>query len=124
MISEYTHILEEVARTKDSSVANFAISRLITHLKKVGQMNILRTIVRELRKSDARHKALAPCVEVAKEKDATEALRRASALGITADKVMINPLLISGWRARGNGKLIDHSAKYALIKIYQKTTTK
>lgn len=124
MISTYTHLLEEVALAKDSSVASTVVARLVAHLKSTGQMSILRTIVRELRKSNARQKVLAPCVEVAKEKDAENALKKASALGITADKATINPSLISGWRAHGDGKLIDHSAKYALIQIYQKTTTK
>ena len=81
---------------------------------------MLPRILRALRKRMARHHTLRPYVEVAREKDSAEALSRAAHFGIRAKKATVNPSLIYGWRARGRGTVVDHSAKQALITIYQK----
>ncbi|MFZ2500937.1 MAG: hypothetical protein WAW90_03060 [Minisyncoccia bacterium] len=123
MIDTYTRLLEVVAETGDKATADSAITKLILHLKSVGHMNMLEEVAHELRKVAARRHALRPRVEVASIKESAVALRSAAALGISAQEVQVNHSLIRGWRAQGNGKLVDHSAKYALTQIYQKVTT-
>lgn len=120
MIDPYTRLLEAVAETEDKQIADTTVTRLIAHLKSSGRMNMLPKIVRELRKVAARRVALMPKVEVAHEGESAAALVAAASEGIIAEHANINPSLIRGWRARGNGKLIDRSAKHALVQIYQK----
>jgi F0F1-type ATP synthase delta subunit len=122
MIDEYTRLLEVAAEAEDPSVADMAVTKLIVHLKSAGRMKMLPQIARELRKVAARRHALRPVVEVAHEKEAAQALRVAAHEGITAKEANVNPTLIHGWRARMGDKLIDRSAKRALLAIYQKVT--
>lgn len=122
MLDNYTRLLEAVAETEDKEVADAAVTKLIMHMQHSGHVNMLPEIAHELRKIAARRQALAPRVEVAHEKDSVEALRAANELGINATKAQVNHSLIRGWRARADGKLIDRSAKNALIQIYQKVT--
>ena len=122
MLDNYTRLLEAVAETEDKAVADAAVSKLIMHMQHSGHTNMLPEIVHELRKIAARRHALTPRVEVANEKDSVEALREASVLGINAKRAIVNRSLIRGWRAHGGGKLVDRSAKNALLQIYQKVT--
>ncbi|MEK7086317.1 MAG: F0F1 ATP synthase subunit delta [Patescibacteria group bacterium] len=122
MIDTYTRLLESVVETGDKATADLAVTKLIVHLKSTGRMNMLSKIAGELRRVAARRQALAPHVEVAHEKESERALIAAAALGITAKHATVNTSLIHGWRAQGGGKLIDHSAKRALVQIYQKVT--
>lgn len=122
MIDTYTRLLEVVAETEDKAAADLAVTKLIVHLKSEGRMNMLTKIARELKKVAARRQALRPRVEVASEKESAGALRAAATLGIIAKHAEVNHSLIRGWRAHGDGKLVDHSAKNALIQIYQKVT--
>ena len=120
MIDTYTRLLEATAELGDTATADRAVTKLIYHLKSSGRMKMLPQIARELKKVVARRQALRPVVEVAHKEDAASALRSAAAVGIIAEEASVNPALIRGWRARGGGNLIDHSAKRALIDIYQK----
>lgn len=122
MIDTYTRLLEATAELEDKAAADAAITKLIIHLKSMGRMNMLPKIAGELRRVAARRAALRPRVEVAHESETTRALHAAAREGISARHAQVNPSLIRGWRAQGGGKLIDHSAKRALIQIYQKVT--
>jgi len=122
MIDEYTRLLEATAEIEDKAVSDAAVTKLIMHLKSAGRMKMLPQIARELRKVAARRHALRPTVEVAHEKEAASALRAAAHEGIVAPHAQVNPSLIHGWRARSANLLVDHSAKRALLHIYQKVT--
>jgi len=122
MIDTYTRLLEAVAETEDKQIADTAVTRLIAHLKSSGRMNMLPKIVRELRKVAARRQALSPRIEVAHAADSESALSAAREFGIGAERTQVNKSLVRGWRAQGGGKLVDRSAKSALIQIYQKVT--
>lgn len=122
MIDDYTRLLEATAELEDKAVSDAAITKLILHLKSAGRMKMLPEIVSELRKVAARRHALRPHVEVAHERETAAALRAAAHAGIIAKHASVNTDLIHGWRARSGDKLIDHSAKRALLHIYQKVT--
>lgn len=119
MIDTYTRLLEIAAEAEDKTISDAAVTKLILHLKSAGRMKMLPQIARELRKIAARRHAIRPYVEVAHLKEAPAALREAGAAGILATHASVNHSLIHGWRARGQGRLIDHSAKRALLHIYQ-----
>jgi hypothetical protein len=91
-------------------------------LRARGELKLLPAIVRELKARAARAEALAPRVEVAREKDAAAALTAAKREGIDAATARVNPALVSGWRAYGAGKLADRSGKRALVELYRAAT--
>lgn len=122
MIDTYTRLLEATAESGDKATSDAAITKLILHLKSAGRMKMLPQIAVELRKVAAKRHALRAVVEVAHEKESAAALRAAAHEGIVATRATINPSLIHGWRARSGDKLVDHSAKRALLHIYQKVT--
>jgi F0F1-type ATP synthase delta subunit len=122
MIDDYTRLLEATAELEDKAASDAAITKLIMHLKSAGRMKMLPAIARELRKVAARRHALRPYVEVAHQKEEAHALHAAAELGIIARHAVVNPSLIQGWRARAKGTLVDHSAKRALLRIYQQVT--
>lgn len=122
MIDEYTRLLEATAEIEDKEASDAAVTKLIMHLKSAGRMKMLPQIARELRKVAARRHALRPSVEVAHQKEAEAALRAAAHEGIVAKHASVNHSLIHGWRAKSGDKLVDHSAKRALLSIYQKVT--
>lgn len=122
MIDEYTRLLEATAELEDKAASDAAVTKLIMHLKSSGRMNMLPQIARELRKIASRRHALRPTVEVAHANEAEAALRIAAHEGIVASHAKINPALIHGWRARSGDRLIDRTAKRALLTIYQKVT--
>jgi len=123
MIDDYTRLLEATVELEDKAVSDAAVTKLIMHLKSAGRMKMLPQIARELRKIAARRHALRPYVEVAHQKEAARALCAAAAAGIVARHAVVNHSLIHGWRAREEGKLVDHSAKRALLHIYQRVTS-
>ena len=122
MIDDYTRLLEATAELEDKAASDAAITKLIMHLKSAGRMKMLPRIARELKKVAARRHALRPFVEVAHQKEEAAALRAAAEAGISARHAVVNNSLIHGWRARSAGKLVDHSAKRALLHIYQNVT--
>lgn len=118
----YTQFLREVAGLEDATVVDAAVDRLIAHLKQTGQKHVLPKLLPALRRLAAERANLEPQVEVARQSDAAAALSVAAKEGISATKASVNPELVAGWRARGGGKLIDRSAKHALMQIYQNVT--
>lgn len=122
MIDEYLRILEAAAESDDKKVHEGAVAKLIRHLKGAGRLKMLPEILREFRKVNARRKALAPFVEVASESETKHALKASADEGIAAKHAHVNHALIKGFRARGNGRLVDRSAKRGLTDIYQKIT--
>jgi F0F1-type ATP synthase delta subunit len=122
MIDDYTRLLEAAAEVEGKAASDAAVTKLILHLKSAGRMKMLPEIARELRKVAARRHALRPSVEVAHKKEEAAALRAAAEEGIIARHASINTSLIHGWRARSGGRLVDHSAKRALLHIYQNVT--
>lgn len=123
MMDSYTRVLELAAEANDEKVADEAVHKLIAHLKSNGRIKMLPQLLTELRTIAARRKSLQAQLEVASEAEKSSAVTAAKAAGIDAQTVRITPSLISGWRARANGNLIDRSGKRALIDIYQKVTS-
>lgn len=123
MIDDYTRLLETTAELGDKSVSEAAVTKLIVHLKSTGRMKMLPKIAGELRKVAARRYSLRARVEVAHRSEEAAALRAAAARGIDVSHASVNTSLISGWRARERGRLIDCTAKQALLNIYQKVTS-
>ena len=111
------------AAQKDGADAKKLVAQLVTYLKSNGREKLLPSILQDLRRLEEREAKLEPVVEVAHEKDAAHALKEAAAHGIHATKTHVNKTLIQGWRATGNGKLLDHSAKRSLIEIYRNAIT-
>ncbi len=122
MIDGYARFLEMLSSTEDEAVAESAVEKLIVHLRSSGRIGLLPKLLRELKRAQARRSVLAPHVEVAAAKDAEFALREAAKAGVVAKHATVNRSLVSGWRAHSQGLLVDHSAKRALIDIYQKVT--
>ena len=123
MTNRYAHILEAIAEQGNTTGAHEALELFIAHLKRHGREKLLTKMVRELANSAARRTAGAASIEVAHQRDATDALIQAEQIGIIAKHAKVNHELLSGWRAHAGGKLIDYSGKGALIAIYQKVTT-
>lgn len=98
------------------------VDGLVAHLKAEGRMKLLPGILRELKALEARQRTLAPSLEVASEAEKASALAAAKALGIETDHVSVNPTLIRGWRGRSGSRLVDRSAKQALVDLYQRIT--
>jgi len=119
MIDDYTRLLETTAELEDKEASDAAVTKLIMHLKSSGRMKMLPQIARELKKVAARRHALRPKVEVAHQKEEAAALRAAALEGFIVPHAVVNPSLIRGWRARKGDRLVDCSAKRALIHIYQ-----
>lgn len=92
------------------------------HLAATGRMKLLPRIMHELKALIARRTRLSPTVEVSRKEDAQTALSEAKALGIEATDVVVNDTLVSGWRARKEGLLVDRSGKRALIDLYRRIT--
>ena len=115
-IERYVKTLADAAGTP---AADTAITQLMAHLGRTGRTKLLPRILRELRQVIARRDAEAPRVEVAQASEGAAALAAASALGVQADTVQVNPLLVRGWRARSGTTLVDRSAHRALVELYQ-----
>ncbi len=101
-------------RKEDEIVGN-----LVKHLKAKGRVKLLPGILRALKTQMERSKTLGATVEVASKEEAKTALAEAKALGIDAEEAVVNPILLSGWRARKEGVLVDRSGKRALTDIYR-----
>ncbi len=93
---------------------------LVAHLKASGRMKLLPGILAELNANAKRGAMVADTVEVAHEADAHVALAEAKTLGVIASKAHVNHTLLSGWRAKSKGTLVDRSGKRALIDLYRK----
>ena len=122
MTDAYTRVLQNVLELGDPRIADGVVTHLISHLRRTGRMKLLPKIARQLRTIDARRLTLFGYLEVANEKESASALAAAQAANIATKRVRVNPDLIQGWRARSGDRLVDHSAKSALLNIYQKVT--
>ncbi|MBY0110517.1 hypothetical protein K2Y00_00700 [Patescibacteria group bacterium] len=96
------------------------MKNLMTHLKARGRVKLLPAILRSLKVAQIRNTVTGATVEVARKEDAAKALSAAATHGITADKAIVNESLLSGWRGRSKGVLVDQSGKRALTDIYQR----
>lgn len=113
--------VEAIHRLRSAGVDEKKIGdNLVAHLKSRGALKLLPGILTELRAYEARMRSVEATVETAKESGASTALAGAKDAGITATKAVVNPSLISGWRARAKGILVDHSGKRALLDLYRK----
>lgn len=110
------------ASTKEGANAKTLVKNLAKHLEEEGRMKLFPGILRDLQRLEEAQAKLAPTVEVAHAHESADALKQAATHGIHAEHAQVNPALIKGWRATGNGKLIDHSAKRELIDLYRKVT--
>lgn len=124
MKTDYARTLAAIADAKGEKEAARAVAQLVTHLKSRGRMKLLTRILAELKTIAARRDALAPRVEVARAGDGPEATRRAQSFSINAARAVVNDSLITGWRARSAGLLVDRSGKRALIEIYQRAVNR
>ncbi|MBA3789116.1 F0F1 ATP synthase subunit delta [Patescibacteria group bacterium] len=111
------------ASQQEGADAKKLVKNLTEHLKEQGRLKLLPSILADLKRLDARNTKLAASVEVAHEREAPTALKEAVARGIHAEKAHVNVSLIKGWRASGQGMLIDASAKRELIELYRSITT-
>jgi F0F1-type ATP synthase delta subunit len=111
------------ASQKDSADPKKLVAQLVKYLQASGRSKLLPSILKDLERIEAREAKLAPVVEVAHENEAAAALKHAATLGIHTTKAQVNPALIQGWRATGNGKLYDQSAKRSLVELYRNVTT-
>lgn len=123
MVDDYVRILSRIAEYCDDNAAAHAVRKLVAHLESTGRVKMLPQILRRLKALAARRAALAPEVEVAHEHDAHAALQAAAAEGIEAKHAKVNAALIAGWRGQAGDRLVDRSAKAALVNIYQKVTS-
>ncbi|GEM_PF-1903433 len=102
--------------------ASILVENLLAHLRAKGRLALLPAIARALKREEKRESCQSPLLEVAREGEKKEALHSALRSGFAAPPIVVNNSLIRGWRLRGGGTLIDHSAKRALIEIYQNST--
>ena len=123
MIDEYTRLLEIASESNDERVQHEAVDKLVLHLKSMGRVKLLSGIAQRLRIVQARKERMAPRVEVAHAGESAVALAEAAKEGIVVKHAHVNDSLIKGFRAREGGKLVDRSAKRALIDLYQNLTT-
>jgi F0F1-type ATP synthase delta subunit len=122
MTQQYAQAIWSVAQSEKAD-AKKLVKNLSEHLKKEGRLKLLPGILWDLKRLEAAQAKLMPVVEVAHERESAKALKEAKALGIHAEKAVVNHALIKGWRATGNGKLIDATAKRELIDLYRNITS-
>jgi hypothetical protein len=97
--------------------------KVIAEIHETGRAKLLPSILREIKVLEMRKAYLEPRLEVAHQKDGEAAMASAKEAGIHAARAHVNHTLLSGWRARAGGKLVDRSGKSALITIYKKVTS-
>lgn len=119
MEDKYVRLLENVEE-KDAAEA---VNVLVAHLKGVGRMKLLPRILTKLKQRMGEKKSSRPYVEVASEKELPLIQSELQTLGLHSSDVIVNPDLVSGWRIRNNGTLIDRSGKSALVNIYKNVIT-
>lgn len=96
------------------------MKNLMAHLKARGRVKLLPAILRALKVTKIRSAVTGATVEVARKEDASKALSEAAQHGINAETAVVNESLLSGWRGRSKGVLVDQSGKRALTDIYQR----
>jgi hypothetical protein len=121
MEKEYAQALHSLL-TREGANEKHVLDQLFAHLKAAGRMKLLPGIARELQKVQQRARSEGTLVEVAHKDEAHAALAEAAKLGIESKHADVNSSLISGWRARKAGTLVDRSGKRALIDLYRRIT--
>ncbi len=121
MTEQYAQALYTAAH-QEGADPKALVAHLRSSLEKQGRVKLLPGILHKLTQIEARQAKLMPLVEVAHAGESAGALKGAAHYGIHAEHTHVNPSLIKGWRATGNGKLIDHSAKRSLIELYRSIT--
>jgi F0F1-type ATP synthase delta subunit len=111
------------ASQKEGADPKQLVAHLAKHLESQGRIKLLPGILRSFQRLAERNTKLSTSVEVAHASESEKALKEAAAHGIHVEQVTVNPSLIKGWRASGNGKLVDASAKRSLIELYRSITT-
>jgi F0F1-type ATP synthase delta subunit len=91
------------------------------HLTRTGKLKLLPAIVRELKKLSYKKDELA-VLEIASESERNQAMTAVTELGLEKHEVRVNASLISGWRVKSKGNLIDRSGKRFLIDLYRSVT--
>lgn len=114
---------DALARLPEDAPADAVVAALTRALAAKGRTKLLPAILAELRAKEGRKLATKPVVEVAKESEKSKALTAAKSEGIEAAETVVNPALLSGWRARGKGLLVDRSGKKNLVDLYRKITS-
>lgn len=112
-----------LSRIPSTVSAADAVAGLMRSLKSKGRLKLLPQILREMAAEEGKRLATRSLVEVASTDEAVNALAEARKAGIDAHEAVITPSLIKGWRARGNGMLIDRSGKHNLVELYRKITS-
>lgn len=120
MENAYAQALAQAVRRGDDEAA--LVQGLTAHLAREGRSKLLPGIVRELKRIAAAETKLNPHIEVASDSERAAAQAAARAQGIETSDIRVNPDLIRGWRARAGSRLIDRSAKHALVDLYQRIT--
>jgi F0F1-type ATP synthase delta subunit len=118
----YAQVLWSAAQ-QESANPKKLVAQLAKHLESEGRSKMLPGILRSFQQLAARNTKLGMSVEVSHAGESAGALKEAAARGIHAEHAHVNPSLIKGWRASGDGKLVDASAKRALIELYRNITT-
>lgn len=121
MEKTYAKALQALA-SREGADPKKLVASLVDHLKAHGRLKLLPGILRELKRLELRAHMLDPKIEAASETELKAAISAAKKEGITAENVSVNPDLIRGWRARGQGMIVDHSGKRALIDLYRAIT--
>ena len=122
MLDDYTRLLTVLAESEDATMADEAVAKLVLHLKSTGRIKLLSGIAQRLRTIAAHRARRAARVEIAHARESSSALAAAATHGIDAAHAVVNPSLISGFRAQKGGLLVDRSAKRALLELYQNLT--
>jgi F0F1-type ATP synthase delta subunit len=110
------------ASQKEGADAKKIVAQLAKNLESQGRVKLLPAILRSFQRISARKTKLGMTVEVAHASESAKALKEAAAHGIHAEHAVVNESLIKGWRASGNGKIVDTSAKRSLIELYRSIT--
>jgi F0F1-type ATP synthase delta subunit len=118
----YAQVLWDSSEQKNANPKEL-VAHLAKHLESQGRIKLLPGILRAFQTLAARNTKLTTSVEVSHANESAQALKEAAAHGILAEHAIVNPSLIKGWRASGEGKLVDASAKRSLIELYRKITT-
>ena len=120
MPETYAQALVSLVQCGDVTVEE-GVKNLSDSLRKTGKLKLLPAILTALRKYEYRTERSGSVIEVALQADAGVAKTEAGLAGITTERVIVNPSLIRGWRARGAGKLIDKSGKRFLVEVFNRS---
>lgn len=121
MEKQYAKAIDHLIREREMSEME-VFEQLRIHLRATGRMKLLPLLQGELKKLLQRRHEQQPILEIASAKERKAAETYAAQEKMSAE-IVENPALITGWRLRGNGKLMDRSGKHALIDLYRRITT-